>query len=124
VDVRLENSLLVITLRIPQLDDSTVRISTRTTRLAVDVPIPEGRPHRTCFAELRELKSLTGTNDRGFIVPPADFGALMRDVRDGIYLTYGLRAIESYGLLRIVSARIFVACVVRDLADVRCDVVD
>jgi hypothetical protein len=111
---------LAVVLRVPELSESRVCVTVPTDRVYADVPADDSSPYRTCFVELAAVDQHVDVNADGIIVPSADFGSLMRQVRGGFGLTFGLRIRNCPYLLRFLGSRPLVACIVRDQHDIQC----
>lgn len=111
---------LAVVLRIPELSESRVCVTVPTDRVFAAVPADESAPYRTCFVELAAVDQHVDINADGIIVPSADFGALMRQVRGGFGLTFGLSIRDCPYLLRFLGSRPLVACIVRDQNSIQC----
>jgi len=120
VEYSFSEGRLVVVLRVPELSESTVCVEVPTDRVFASVPADESAPHRTCFVELADVEQYVDVNGDGIIVPASNFVSFMRQVRDGLALTYGLRLGDCPLLLRFRGARPLVACTVRDQKDIQC----
>lgn len=111
---------LAVVLRVPQLSESRVCITVPTDRVLAAVPADDSAPYRTCFVELASVDQHVDVNADGIIVPSAEFGSFMRQVRGGFGLTFGLRIADCPYLLRFLGSRPLVACIVRDESAIQC----
>lgn len=111
---------LAVVLRVPELSDSIVSVTVPTDRVFADVPADDSAPYRTCFVELAAVDRHVDINADGIIVPSADFGVLMRQVRGGFGLSFGLFIRDCPYMLRFLGSRPLVACIVRDQNAIQC----
>ena len=111
---------LAVVLRVPELSESRVCVTVPTDRVFAHVPANDSAPYRTCYVELAAVDQHVDVNADGMIIPSAEFGSLMRQVREGFGLTFGLPIRDCPYLLRFLGSRPLVACVVRDQHEIQC----
>ncbi len=117
-DYEYRAGVLVITLRMPELDDQIVTIYVRTDILRATVPDNRGVPSRTCHLELTEVDALLIQDEHGIFLPHGDFRSLMNQVKDGYFLAYGRRAPSCRWVLRVVGMWPLLVCLVESLDQV------
>ncbi len=120
VSYTFSGGLLAVVLRVPEGTESRICVTVPTDRVFAAVPADDSAPYRTCFVELAAVDQHVDVNADGIIVPSADFGSLMRQVREGFGLTFGLRIRDCPYLLRLVGSRPLLACIVRDQHEIQC----
>jgi len=116
------NGVLKLRLDLSDPEDARVSLSVKTSVLVINVPLSEEAPHRTCHIEILELLEHLDCDDRGIFVPPSDDAVFMRQVRGGLSLAFGYHRSRCGQLFQLRSSQTLLACVLRDRADISCEI--
>lgn len=121
LDYTLSNGVLRLLIISPDFSEEVISIAVPTRSIIANVPNSPDAPHRTCFIELLEVCANVECNVNGIVVPSADFGTMMRQIRDGFSLVFGSRLADFPFLFRVTGARPLIVCPVASVSDIRCE---
>ena len=79
---------------------------------------------KICRLDIVDLKKQLTVNQNGIIVPSDNFGLLMRELRNGYGLAYGLQISTNPRIIRFTGSSLLLACITCDIEQIQITEID
>jgi hypothetical protein len=117
INYNFSKEILTIHLEIEELDGSYL-ISILTEIVRGEQLTFNNDVLRTCRLELIELSKVLSVKNN-FYIPNSNFGKIMQEVRNGLFLAYGRKNLDVKWVLNVTGYSCLLSCLINDLDKVQ-----